>query len=120
VALHHGQMPPTLVITDERDVLRSQGEEFAKRLEAAGAMVTATRYEGVMHEFFGASAVLDKAEAAPREAADHFLKACGATPTPTRKGRPAAPGPPLLRPDSSTATPAARLLSGGGPTGSWP
>jgi len=37
--------PPTLVITDERDVLRSQGEEFAKRLEAAGATVTATRYE---------------------------------------------------------------------------
>lgn len=77
MALHHGQMPPTLVITDERDVLRSQGEEFAKRLEAAGAMVTATRYEGVMHEFFGASAVLAKAEAAQREAADHFLKACG-------------------------------------------
>lgn len=71
------KMPPTLVITDERDVLRSQGEEFAKRLEAAGVQVTATRYEGVMHEFFGASAVLDKAEAAQREAADHFLKAFG-------------------------------------------
>lgn len=71
------KMPPTLVITDERDVLRSQGEEFAKRLETAGAEVTATRYEGVMHEFFGASAVLDKAEAAQREAAQHFLAAFG-------------------------------------------
>jgi acetyl esterase len=71
------QMPPTLVITDERDVLRSQGEEWARKLEAAGVTVTATRYEGVMHEFFGASAVLDKAELAQREAADHFLRYFG-------------------------------------------
>ena len=38
---------------------------------------TATRYNGVMHEFFGAAAVLDKAEEAQREAAAHFLHAFG-------------------------------------------
>jgi len=73
-------MPPTLVITDERDVLRSQGEEFARHLEKAGVQVTATRYEGVMHEFFGAAAVLDKADQAQWQAADH-LKAGFAVPS---------------------------------------
>jgi len=73
-------MPPTLVITDERDVLRSQGEQFAKDLEAAGVEVTATRYEGVMHEFFGAAAVLDKAATAQQEAAHHFSLAFTAAP----------------------------------------
>lgn len=71
-------LPPTLVITDERDVLRSQGEEFARHLEAAGVPVTVTRYDGVMHEFFGAAAVLDKAEQAQREAAEHLLRAFAA------------------------------------------
>ncbi|MGH3792790.1 MAG: alpha/beta hydrolase [Pseudonocardiaceae bacterium] len=67
-------MPPTLVITDERDVLHDQGEEFARHLEAAGVSVTATRYDGVMHEFFGAAAVLDKAEQAQRETAEHLRR----------------------------------------------
>lgn len=73
------QMPPTLVITDERDVLRSQGQQFAANLELAGAAVTASYYEGVMHEFFGAAAVLDKAEQAQQEAAAHFLRAFDTT-----------------------------------------
>ena len=70
-------MPPTLVITDERDVLRSQGQQFAADLEAAGVPTNHTYYPGVMHEFFGASAVLDKAEQAQQEAARHFLAAFG-------------------------------------------
>lgn len=70
-------MPPTLVITDERDVLRSQGQQFAADLEAAGVATTHRYYEGVMHEFFGASAVLDKAEQAQQEAAQHFRAAFG-------------------------------------------
>ncbi len=70
-------MPPTLVLTDQRDVLRSQGEQFAKDLEAAGVEVVATRYEGVMHEFFGANAVLDQAEKAQQEAADWILAKVG-------------------------------------------
>jgi acetyl esterase/lipase len=68
-------LPPALVITAERDPLRSQGKEFAARLSAAGVPTTLTRYEGVMHGFFGASAVLDKADAAQREAARHLLSA---------------------------------------------
>jgi len=70
-------MPPTLVITDERDVLRSQGQQFAKDLESAGVQVEQQYYSGVMHEFFGASAVLDKAERAQQAAARHFTRAFG-------------------------------------------
>jgi len=68
-------MPPTLVITDERDVLRSQGQQFATDLEAAGVETTHRYFPGVMHEFFGASAVLDEAEQAQQGAAAHFLAA---------------------------------------------
>ena len=76
-------MPPTLVITDERDVLRSQGQQFAKDLEAAGVPTTHQYYEGVMHEFFGASAVLDKAEQAQQAAANHYLTAFSGEPYPS-------------------------------------
>lgn len=55
----------------DRDVLRSQGEGH---LEAAGVPVTSTRYDGVMHEFFGAAAVLDKAEQAQQQAAEHLKR----------------------------------------------
>ncbi len=70
-------LPPTLMITVEHDVLRSQGEEFSRRLEAAGVPVTSTRYDGVMHEFFGAAAVLDQAERAQQQAAEHLRRAFG-------------------------------------------
>ncbi|MGI8536031.1 MAG: alpha/beta hydrolase fold domain-containing protein [Mycobacteriales bacterium] len=70
-------MPPSMVITDERDVLRSQGQEFARHLEAAGVPTTALYYDGVMHEFFGASAVLDKAEDAQLQAAALLRQAFG-------------------------------------------
>jgi acetyl esterase len=68
-------LPPTLVITDERDPLRSQGEKFADNLAAAGVMTEHIHYDGVMHEFFGAAAVLDKAEQAQQRAAAHLLSA---------------------------------------------
>lgn len=66
-------LPPALVIVAERDPLRSQGEEYAGHLVAAAVPTTVTRYDGVMHGFFGASAVLDQADAAQREAARHLL-----------------------------------------------
>lgn len=65
-------MPPTLVVTCERDILRDQGQKFAANLEAAGVPTTASYYEGVMHEFFGAAPALGKAERAQRETAEHL------------------------------------------------
>ncbi len=44
-------MPPTLLITDENDVLRDEGEAYAHKLMEAGVDVTVMRYLGTMHDF---------------------------------------------------------------------
>ncbi len=57
-------LPSAVVITDENDPLRSEGEAYAAKLRASGVTVSARRFDGVMHEFFGMGAVIPQGKEA--------------------------------------------------------
>jgi acetyl esterase len=44
-------LPPTLLLVDEVDPLRDEGEAYAAKLRLAGVAVTTVRYDGVVHDF---------------------------------------------------------------------
>ena len=44
-------LPDAFVIVDENDVLRDEGEAYARKLTAAGVPTTSVRYNGTLHDF---------------------------------------------------------------------
>jgi acetyl esterase len=52
-------LPEALVIVDENDVLRDEGEAYARRLSQAGVRVTSVRYNGTIHDFVLLNALAD-------------------------------------------------------------
>jgi len=66
-------LPPAKVILAEIDPLRSEGQQYATRLNQAGVRTSSTLYRGVAHEFFGMAALVDEARRAQQEAGE-FLR----------------------------------------------
>ena len=60
-------LPPALVLTVPADVLRDEGEAYARALAQAGVPVTVLRYDGAVHGFFR---WLARAELSRRAVAD--------------------------------------------------
>lgn len=65
-------LPPALVITEENDVLRDEGEAYARNLDAAGVYTTSIRYNGMTHDFLIINALhnLPATRAAIQQVAD--------------------------------------------------
>jgi acetyl esterase len=52
-------LPPTLIQTAENDVLRDEGEAYARKLDEAGVDATCVRYNGAIHDFALLNALRD-------------------------------------------------------------
>ncbi|MEV7283299.1 alpha/beta hydrolase [Streptomyces sp. NPDC093252] len=74
-------LPPALVVTAEADVVRDEGELYARLLREAGVPVTAVRYLGTVHDFASLCALRDSppTEAALRQGGRFLREALAAT-----------------------------------------
>ncbi len=70
-------LPPTTIINAELDPLRTEGEQLAERLRAAGVRTEQRTFPGVTHEFFGMAAAVEAAREAQAMAARALVDAFG-------------------------------------------
>jgi acetyl esterase len=72
--------PPALVVTDQNDVLRDEGEAYGRRLQDVGVPTVSTRYNGTIHDFGLLNALADRptTRAMIRQVADGIREHIGA------------------------------------------
>lgn len=72
-------LPPALVIVDENDVLRDEGEAYAAKLTQAGVPTTSIRYNGIHHDFMMLNPLrsTQATTGAVEQAIHHLRKALG-------------------------------------------
>src|SRR4051812_10579436 len=72
-------LPPALLMVDEADVLRDEGEAYAAKLRMAGVAVTTVRYPGVVHDFMLLNSMSEShaTRAAVAQATAHLRVALG-------------------------------------------
>jgi len=80
-------LPPALVIVDENDILRDQGEAYAAKLRDADVPTACVRFDGTMHDFMMLAALRDTetTRAAIDLAASTFRRAFGTAGLQTRE-----------------------------------
>lgn len=76
---HVAGLPPALIQTAGNDVLRDEGEAYARKLDGAGVDVTAVRYEGLIHDYglLNAISQVPAVRAALHQAAEELKKHLG-------------------------------------------
>jgi acetyl esterase/lipase len=69
-------LPPALIQTAGSDVLRDEGEAYARKLNAAGVEVVAVRYNGLIHDWglLNALATVPEVRAAITQVASELKK----------------------------------------------
>ncbi|NNG02400.1 MAG: alpha/beta hydrolase [Desulfobacteraceae bacterium] len=68
-------LPPALVILAEFDVLFSEGQSYARRLESAGVPVAVSNYKGMLHDFVVLPGKLSTANTALKEIGQYLITA---------------------------------------------
>ncbi|MBU3915509.1 alpha/beta hydrolase [bacterium] len=64
LASNHENLPPAIVLTAEFDVLRDEGEAYARKLKNAGVPTTQNRYKGMIHGFVNMAGLFSQSEKA--------------------------------------------------------